>query len=156
MSRKIVDINDNSNDVEIVSNQKKVEVIHTDCPDIIEVTHPVTSVIEVLTPGPRGPIGPAGEDVEPNLIYTGSVTASVDVSDEIFLITSASIDYFSISPSSSYLKSDVFLIKDTLDTELLKISESIYYFNTHSVTPSTNPVPGAIYFTSSSMFIGLE
>lgn len=156
MSRKIVNINDTDNKVILNTDNRKIEVIHTDYPSNINISHPVTNVVEVKTQGPQGPVGPAGIDAVPYLIFTGSVTASVNVDNNIFLVTSESIDYFSLSPVSSSLKTDVFIIRDTLDVELLKISESIYYFNTHSIEPTASAVPGALYFTSNSLFIGLE
>ena len=65
-------------------------------------------------------------------ITTGSIEASVNVSNTIFLIKSASIDILSVNNTGVL----------TLTTQSIAL---------------TGPAPvGGIYFTSSSMFIGLE
>ena len=65
-------------------------------------------------------------------IATGNITASVQTSSSVFLITSASLDLFKIQNSGV-------VIFATQSTEL------------------SNPAPnGGIYFTSASMFIGLD
>lgn len=68
----------------------------------------------------------------PFRIATGSISASVDVGQNIFIITNNSIPVLTISQSG-------LLILSTQSQEL------------------TDPAPnGAIYFTSASFFIGLD
>lgn len=65
-------------------------------------------------------------------IVSGPITASVQQTDNIFLITSASMDLFAVS------------------------SSGVAVFATQSAE-LTNPAPnGGIYFTSSSFFVGLD
>jgi hypothetical protein len=65
-------------------------------------------------------------------IVSGPITASVQQTDNIFLITSASTDLFAVS------------------------SSGVVVFATQSAE-LTNPAPnGGIYFTSSSFFVGLD
>lgn len=65
-------------------------------------------------------------------IVSGPITASVQESSNIFLITSASMDLFAVS------------------------SSGVAVFATQSAE-LTNPAPnGGIYFTSSSFFVGLD
>lgn len=72
------------------------------------------------------------ENLSPNRIVSGSVTASVNIKNDIFLIQSASQHMFSVSSSGV-------VVVATQSTEL------------------NNPAPyGGIYFTSGSFFVGLE
>jgi hypothetical protein len=73
-----------------------------------------------------------GSGGTPFRISTGSISASVDVGSTIFLITNNDIPVFSVSQSGV-------IILATQSQELT----------------GTAPV-GGIYFTSSSLFIGLE
>jgi hypothetical protein len=91
-------IDSNINDISIGVTDNTIQVIDNNCPAEITITQPVTRVVEVATVGPRGPVGPQGEDgVVTFFIATGSVTASVDLTGDIFTVTSASTDIFSIN-----------------------------------------------------------
>jgi hypothetical protein len=92
-------------------------------------------------------------------ITTGSIFASVDVDiNNLFLIKSGSSTYFNIaSNSNTTLYSDLFIIKNfTTQQPVLTISQSIVQFATQSFNPSGTTTAGSIWFTSSSMYIGLE
>jgi hypothetical protein len=94
-----------------------------------------------------------------NQITTGSITASVDVSpNNLFLIKSSSNVYFNISSSSNTtLSSNLFIIKNfTTQQPVLTISQSIVQFATQSSIPTGTTQAGSIWFTSSSLYIGLE
>ena len=94
-----------------------------------------------------------------NQISTGSITASVDVSpNNLFLIKSGSNVYFNISSSSNTtLSSDLFIIKNfTTQQPVLIISQSVVQFATQSSIPTGTTQAGSIWFTSSSLYIGLE
>jgi hypothetical protein len=94
-----------------------------------------------------------------NQISTGSITASVDVSpNNLFLIKSGSNVYFNISSSSNTtLSSDLFIIKNfTTQQPVLTISQSVVQFATQSTIPTGTTQAGSIWFTSSSLYIGLE
>ena len=91
-------IDSNINDISIGVTDNTIQVIDNNCPAEIIITQPVTRVVEVATVGPQGPVGPQGEDgVVTFFIATGSVTASVDLTGDIFTVTSASTDIFSIN-----------------------------------------------------------
>ena len=91
-------IDSNINDISIGVTDNTIQVIDNNCPAEITITQPVTRVVEVATVGPQGPVGPQGEDGEITFfIATGSVTASVDLTGDIFTVTSASTDIFSIN-----------------------------------------------------------
>ena len=98
---------------------------------------------------------------DPSKIITGSVTASVNTGPNIFLITSGSSTFFTLdnqgSTTISSSASDIFLIKNSIGTNVLTVSQSgIVILSTQSVE-LTNPAPnGGIYFTSSSLFVGLD
>ena len=74
----------------------------------------------------------AGETGTPFRIATGSISASVDVGQNIFLITKNNIPVLTVSQSG------------------------VVIFSTQS-QELTGPAPnGAIYFTSASFFVGLD
>jgi len=69
---------------------------------------------------------------DPFRISTGSISASVDVGSTIFLITNNNIPVFTVSQSG------------------------VVILATQSINP-IDPAPnGGIYFTSSSLFVGLD
>tara|TARA_R110000772_G_scaffold206721_1_gene317333 strand:+ start:278 stop:619 length:342 start_codon:yes stop_codon:yes gene_type:complete len=72
--------------------------IDSNNPTEIGITQPVTKILQVTTPGPQGPAGPPGEAGSGgSFIATGNVTASLAPNGDIFTITSASTDIFSIN-----------------------------------------------------------
>ena len=92
-------------------------------------------------------------------IATGSVTASVSVNaTDLFLIKSGSNSLFSINQdTSTTLQSNLFIIKNfTTQQPVLTVSQSIVQFATQSTVPTGTTTAGSIWFTSSSMYIGLE
>ena len=95
----------------------------------------------------------------PFLIATGSITASVsdDISN-LFLIKSGSTSYLNIAKNSNTtLHSDLFIIKNfTNQQPVLTVSQSLVQFATQSSIPSGNALNGGIWFTSASMYVGLD
>jgi hypothetical protein len=92
-------------------------------------------------------------------IATGSITASVNVTpSNLFLIKSGSTEYLNISSSSNTtLSSNLFIVKNfTTQQPVLTVSQSIVQIATQSFNPSGTTDAGSIWFTSSSMYIGLE
>lgn len=90
-----ITIDSNINDISIDIVNNTIEVVDNNCPAEIIITQPVTKVVEIATVGPQGPIRPQGETTF--FIATGSVSASVDLTGDIFTVSSASIDIFSIN-----------------------------------------------------------
>jgi hypothetical protein len=96
-----------------------------------------------------------------NRITTGSVTASVNVANDIFLIQSGSFTPFSISSTGATTISssaqDIFLIRNSNNTIVFEVSQSgVITLSTQSVVLSDPAPVGGIYFTSASMYLGLE
>ena len=94
-------------------------------------------------------------------IATGSVTASVDVTGDIFIIRSASYKPFTVSSTGlttiSGSSTNLFLIKNASNQPVLTVSQSGVVILATSSVELTGPAPnGAIYFTSNSLFVGLE
>lgn len=94
-------------------------------------------------------------------ITSGSVTASVDLTNSIFLIQSGTFTPFSVSNLGSTVISgsatDLFLIKNTNNQNILRVSQSgIVIFATQSATLTETAPNGGIYFTSSSFYVGLD
>jgi hypothetical protein len=94
-------------------------------------------------------------------IATGSVTASVDVSGDIFIIRSASYNPFTVSGTGlttiSGSAANLFLIKNASNQPVLTVSQSgVLTLATSSVELTGTAPNGAIYFTSNSLFVGLD
>jgi hypothetical protein len=91
-------------------------------------------------------------------ISTGSVTASVHPNEDIFLIKSGSNTFFSINEdSTTTINSNLFIIKNyTTQQSVLTVSQSIVQFATQSSDPTGSADVGGIWFTSSSLYVGLE
>lgn len=115
------------------------------------------------TDGAQGPAGPAGPTapVRP-FIATGSISASVDLGSNIFLVKSGSQTFLNLTDQGSFTVAssaqNVFLIENVnTNASILTVSQSgLIIFATQSAQLS-NPAPnGGIYFTSASMFIGVD
>lgn len=90
-------------------------------------------------------------------IATGSVTASVNIANDIFLIKSSSVNFIRVTNNTTTIQNDIFLIKDLSNRTTFTISQSIVYFPTQSAVLSNAVASaGGIYFTSSSFYVGLE
>ena len=94
-------------------------------------------------------------------IVSGSVTASVDVGADIFLIKSASSTFFTINSQGATTISssaqNIFTIKGANNHQKLAVSQSgILVLATHSMDPTGFAPVGAIYLTSSSLWVGLD
>ena len=60
MASKKVNIVDNANEVKITNSNNKIEIVDTNVPSNIQITQPVTSIIQVNAAGPKGDRGEAG------------------------------------------------------------------------------------------------
>jgi hypothetical protein len=92
-------------------------------------------------------------------IATGSVSASVNVTPEsLFLINSGFTQYFNISSSGDVdIYSNLFIVRNfNTQQPVLIVSQSIVQIATQSFDPTGITQPGTIWFTSASMFVGLE
>lgn len=89
-------------------------------------------------------------------ISSGSVSASVSPTGNLFLIKSASAEFFKITSDTTTITNNVFLIKNKLDQTTFSVSESIVYFTTQSNILTGSTIAGGMYFTSSSFYVGLE
>lgn len=94
-------------------------------------------------------------------ISFASVTASVEDAQDIFLISSASIELFKLSSSGAVTiqnnAADVFLIKNLNSDNILTVSQSgVITIATSSVELTGAAPNGGIYFTSASFFVGLD
>ena len=76
----------------------------------------------------------------------------------IFLIQSSSQTFVEISGSSNTnFYSDFFIIKNfTTKQPVFTVSQSIVQFATQSVIPTGTTQAGSIWFTSASMYVGLD
>lgn len=93
----------------------------------------------------------------PFLIASGSVSASVNISGNIFLIKSSSVNFLTITNNTTTLQNDIFLIKNLSGQTTFTVSQSIVYYATQSIPLSNaTALAGGIYFTSSSFYVSLE
>lgn len=93
----------------------------------------------------------------PFQIVSGSVSASVNISGNIFLIKSSSVNFLTITSNTTTLQNDIFLIKNLSGQTTFTVSQSIVYFSTQSAPLSNaSALAGGIYFTSASFYVGLE
>ena len=174
MSNRI-EILPNNNDVVISTQDNKVFVVNPESPSNIEITQPVTNVVEVKT-GPQGPAGPPGEDIAKGLFnqirpglwattssleITGSFSISPEtISGDIFLISSASYDVFKVKQDGGVQiqnsAQNILEINNSKSEPILSVSQSqVVIFSTQSSNPIGDAPNGGIYFTSSSLFLGL-
>jgi hypothetical protein len=105
-------------------------------------------------------VGSGGSSSTSTFIATGSVTASVDLVGDIFIIKSGSYKPLTISDSGlvsiSGSATNLFLIKNTNNQPILTVSQSgVIIFSTQSAELTGQAPPGGIYFTSGSFFVGL-
>lgn len=97
--------------------------------------------------------------VEPYRIVTGSVTASVNVENSIFLLQSGSYDVFNITNQGQTTISGsadtMFIIKN--ENNIFEVSQSgVIILATSSIELSGSAPVGGMYFTNTAFFIGLE
>ena len=93
-------------------------------------------------------------------IVTGSISAEVNI-DDIFLIKSGSTEFLKINNSGSTTIQNnaptLFLVRDLNNVEMLKVDNNkVITLATHSTELTSSAPNGGIYFTSSSLFIGLD
>jgi hypothetical protein len=89
-------------------------------------------------------------------ISSGSVTASVSPTGDIFLVKSASAEFLKVTATTTTITNNVFLIKNSTNQTTFTVSESIVYFATQSNVLTSSTIAGGMYFTSSSFYVGLE
>lgn len=96
-----------------------------------------------------------------SFISIGSISASLNTDDDLFLIKSGSNNYFTINKSGSVTinsdASDVFIIKNSSNKNIFTVSQSgIVTVVTSSVTLTNPTINGSFYFDSSSFFVSLN
>jgi hypothetical protein len=94
-------------------------------------------------------------------IATGSITASVGLTGDIFIIRSSSYNPFTVSSTGmatiSGSAANLFLIKNAINQPVLTVSQSgVLTLATSSVVLTGTAPNGAIYFTSNSLYVGLD
>lgn len=145
-----VDISQTTNDVNISTSDNAISITSEALNTTVEVTQPVTSVVHILT-GPAGPPGPSGSAGPTGAGIFSEKTPGSD----IFFTTSSLEVTGSFTVGNNY--ADIFLVKNSIGESILKVTQSGYIVLTTQSVELTNPAPiGAIYFTSSSFFVGLD
>ena len=106
-------------------------------------------------------VGSGGSSGTSAFIATGSVTSSVNVTGDIFIIKSGSYNPFTVSNTGlttiSGSATNLFLIKNASNQAVLTVSQSgVVILATSSVSLTGTAPNGGIYFTSNSLFVGLD
>jgi hypothetical protein len=104
-------------------------------------------------------VGASSVTLDVTKMASGSITASVFSSpNDVFLITSESNTYWNISSSGNTdIYSSLFIIRDfTTKEAVFSVSESIATFSTQSQSPTGSTNYGSIWFTSESLYIGVD
>ncbi len=104
-------------------------------------------------------VGAASITLDVTKIASGSITASVfSTPNSVFLITSGSNTYLNVSSSGNTdIYSSLFIIRDfSTKLPVLSISQSVVSFSTQSQNPTGSTNYGSIWFTSESLYIGVE
>ena len=104
-----INVNQNNNDINISVTENKITVVDRSLPSNIEVTQPVTNVVEIAA-GPAGPVGPQGEQGDSifvqksgSLYFTTSsieITGSLAVSGSTIFTGSAILNEYPILTSN--------------------------------------------------------
>jgi hypothetical protein len=161
MSSKKVNIVDNANEVRITNSNNKIEIVDTNVPSNIEVTQPVTTIVQINSAGPKGdrglpgeglpgPPGPGSifEKINDILYFTTSslqITGSVDIQSELttslFLISNP-------SPTSN-----LFNINVAGDDKVKVNSEGTFIIKESTITPTGET--GGLLVSGSNFFIFL-
>tara|TARA_R110000868_G_scaffold107649_5_gene294468 strand:- start:1778 stop:2293 length:516 start_codon:yes stop_codon:yes gene_type:complete len=102
-----------------------------------------------------------GSGAGSTFMATGSVTSSVNVTGDIFIIKSGSYNPFTVSSTGlttiSGSAANLFLIKNASNEPILTVSQSgVVILATSSVVLTGTAPNGGIYFTSNSLFVGLD
>lgn len=102
-----------------------------------------------------------GSGAGSTFMATGSVTSSVNVTGDIFIIKSGSYNPFTVSSTGlttiSGSAANLFLIKNASNEPILTVSQSgVVILATSSVSLTGTAPNGGIYFTSNSLFVGLD
>lgn len=163
------------NEVVLVNQDKSIIITDQDQYVQVEVTQPLTSVVQILT-GPQGPRGPAGEGTFPytgsaditgsfNLVGNATITGSLFLSSgsysgsgaNLFNIPASAIVGLNLSSiatgsvtASVDVSSTLFLIKSS-SIEIFKVqSDNVVVLASSSTTPT--PVQGGIFYSASGDF----
>lgn len=96
-----------------------------------------------------------------NSITTGSIEASVNVGSNLFLIKSASTNFVTVNNTGAVTlqndSSTPLSINNTTNRSVFYVSQSgMMVLATSSINLTTAAPNGGIYFTSSSLFVGLD
>jgi hypothetical protein len=169
---KFINLIPTDNEVVLINQDRGIIVADQDTFTQIEVTQPITSVVQILT----GPMGPSGTDGFPytgsanisgsfNLIGNATITGSLFLSSgsysgsgaNLFNIPASAIVGLNLSSiatgsvtASVDITAGVFLIKSS-SIEMFKVqSDKVIVLASSSTTPT--PVDGGIFYSASGDF----
>jgi hypothetical protein len=167
----------NNNNVNIITNDNQLHIISPVCNTEVNVTNPITKIVQVTTPGPQGPQGPPGSipntssfaSTGSNIfigdqIITGSIFVTGNINGNLTGTASYALNFptpfkiqtGSISAEVNNSSNNIFLIKNS-NIDIFSISNTgIIALSTQSQELTGSAPYGGIYFTSSSIYVGLD
>ena len=105
MASKKVNITNTDNKVTVTSSNNKIEVIDTNVPSVIEVTRPVTTIVEVKSQGPQGSVGIMGPSGSQGIQGTAGIDGGgvfTPIDSSLYATTSSLQITGSLNVSGSY------------------------------------------------------
>ncbi len=151
----------------------RIITVIDDCSGMaVEVTQPLTTIIQISDAGLQGPQGPPGQvgasepfsNLSGNIWFTTSsilITGS-DAVGQLFLIKNP---YTTVSVENSAVQGvvvtssaeNILTLKNNNNQVLFNVSGSgVYQFLTQSNPPTGEVDPGKLWFTSTDFYISLE
>ena len=157
MATNSIKINSDVNTVNIQLDNNRITVVNPDCPSV-NITQPVTNVIQVATPGvagsagppgSAGPVGPSGSFATGSFVTTSSFNSfTSSIESEVNSLTSATSSYVINSQTGSFTTTSSFnTFTSSIESEVNSLT---------SVTSSyvINSQTGSFATTGSNNFIG--
>ena len=90
MASKKVNITNTDNKVTVTNSNNKIEVIDTNVASNIEVTQPVTSIVQINAAGPKGGIGSQGiQGIQGPEGPQGQGSIFTNITSDLFFVTSS-------------------------------------------------------------------
>jgi len=112
MASKKVNIANTDNKVTVTNSNNKIKVIDTNVPSAIEITQPVTTIIEINSAGPQGAVGSQGiQGIPGSTIFTSidsslyATTSSLQLTGSLDIAGNLTVNGKSVFIQTSSLES---------------------------------------------------
>jgi len=155
-----VNVNTTTNTVTIQDANKTISIVDNENANIVNVPQPITSIIQVATPGPQGPQGPAGSGGGGGIVDTGSLTPTASFNNFTSSINTWTSSYNTGSFSGSFIGTSSWAESASKAiSSSYSLSSSYALSASHALTASyVNPlyqdviITGSVYLATSSIY----